>query len=92
MKKSEELLKIDNFERALKAVLVYQGIECSSPRNCIKESLKAELIDDDEIILDMLDDRNKSSHIYSEVTSEEIFGRKKGVYQHYMLDLNLKNM
>ncbi len=124
MKKSEVLLKIDNFERALnrlkeaveraeddldkdgviqrfeftvellwkalKSILAYQGIECLSPRNCIKESFKANLINDDEVILDMLDDRNKSSHIYSEATSEEIFGRIKGVYLHYMLNLNLK--
>ncbi len=124
MKKSEVLLKIDNFERALnrlkeaveraeddldkdgviqrfeftvellwkalKSILAYQGIECLSPRNCIKESFKANLINDDEVILDMLDDRNKSSHIYSKATSEEIFGRIKGVYLHYMLNLNLK--
>jgi len=100
MKKSDVLLKIQNFEKALrrlneaieraeddldrdgviqrfeftiellwktlKAILNYQGIECYSPRNCIKEAFKAKLIDDDEIILDMLEDRNLSSHIYNE--------------------------
>jgi len=76
--------------KALNVILAYQGIECYSPRSCVKEGFKANLIDDDEIILDMLEDRNKSSHIYSEVTSEEIFERIKRVYLSYLLNLNLK--
>ena len=125
MQKSEVLVKIENFQRALnrldeavqrakddldkdgviqrfeftiellwkvlKAILAYQGIECYSPRNCIKEAYKAYLIDDDEIILDMLEDRNKSSHVYSETTSEEIFERIKKVYINYLKNLNLKD-
>ncbi|WP_457640376.1 nucleotidyltransferase substrate binding protein [Persephonella sp.] len=124
MKKSEVLIKIQNFEKALqrlkeaverakddldrdgviqrfeftvellwktlKSVLEYQGIECYSPRACIKEAFKANIIDDDEIILDMLEDRNKSSHIYDEETSEEIFERIKNVYIEYLDKLNLK--
>ena len=124
MQKSEVLVKIDNFQRALnrldeavqrakddldkdgviqrfeftvellwkvlKAILAYQGIECYSPRNCIKEAYKTYLIDDDEIILDMLEDRNKSSHVYSETISEEIFERIKKVYVNYLKNLNLK--
>ncbi len=124
MKKSEVLIKIQNFEKALqrlkeavekakddldkdgviqrfeftvgllwktlKAILAYQGIECYSPRNCIKEAFKANIINDDEIILDMLEDRNKSSHIYDEQTSEEIFERIKRVYIDYLDKLNLK--
>jgi len=77
--------------KALKAILEYQGIECYSPRNCIKEAFKANIIDDDEIILDMLEDRNKSSHIYNEDMSEEIFERIKNVYLEYLENLNLRN-
>ena len=125
MQKSEVLVKIENFQRALnrldeavqrakddldkdgviqrfeftiellwkvlKAILTYQGIECYSPRNYIKEAYKTYLIDDDEIILDMLEDRNKSSHVYSETTSEEIFERIKKVYINYLKNLNLKD-
>ncbi len=124
MQKSEVLVKIDNFERALKrlkeaveraeddldkdgviqrfeftvellwkalrSILAYHGIDCYSPRSCIKESFKSRLIDDDEIILDILEDRNRSSHIYSEKTSEEIFERIKRVYLNYMMNLKLK--
>ena len=77
--------------KVLKAILNYQGIECYSPRSCIKEAFKVNLIEDDEIILDMLEDRNRSSHIYSETTSEEIFERIKKVYVEYLLSLNLKD-
>ncbi|WP_457622327.1 nucleotidyltransferase substrate binding protein [Persephonella sp.] len=124
MKKSDVLLKIKTFEKALerleeaaniakdeldrdgtiqrfefavellwktlKAILEYQGIDCYSPRNCIKEAFKANLIDDDEIILDMLEDRNLSSHIYSEATSKEIFTRIKNIYIPYLKRLNLE--
>ena len=76
--------------KALKSILNYQGIECYSPRSCIKEAFKANLIEDDEVILDMLEDRNRSSHIYSEVTSEEIFNRIKRIYLDYLIKLDLK--
>ncbi len=123
MKKSDVLLKIQKFEKALerlreaviqakdeldkdgviqrfeftvemlwktlKAILEYQGIECYSPRNCVKEAFKANIIGDDEIILDMLEDRNLSSHIYDQKVSEEIFQRIKNVYLSYLESLNL---
>ncbi len=123
MKKSDVLLKVKKFEKALerlreaviqakdeldkdgviqrfeftvemlwktlKAILEYQGIECYSPRNCVKEAFKANIIGDDEIILDMLEDRNLSSHIYDQKVSEEIFQRIKSVYLPYLENLNL---
>ena len=124
MQKSDVLLKIDNFEKALyrldeaiqraeddldkdgviqrfeftvellwktlKAILAYQGIECYSPRNCIKEAFKANIIDDDEIILDMMEDRNRSLYIYSEIVSKEIFEKIARIYIKYLKDLHLK--
>ena len=123
MKKSDVLLKIQKFEKALerlreaviqakdeldkdgviqrfeftvemlwetlKAILEYEGIECYSPRNCVKEAFKANIIGDDEIILDMLEDRNLSSHMYDQKVSEEIFQRVKNVYLSYLENLNL---
>ncbi len=66
--------------KAIKAVLEYNKIECYSPRDCIKSAFRHGIIDDDEIILDMLDDRNASSHIYDEKEAEKIFKRIKSVY------------
>lgn len=76
--------------KTLKAILEYKYIQCNSPRSCIKEAFKAGLIDDDEIILDMLEDRNRSSHIYDSSVSEEIFSRIKAVYLEYLLRLDLR--
>ena len=124
MKKSDVLIKIENFEnalkrleeavliakdeldkdgviqrfeftvemlwKALKAILNYQGIECYSPRSCIKEAFRADIIDDDEVVLDMLEDRNLSSSIYDRLKNEEIYERIKRVYVDYLKNLNLK--
>jgi len=124
MTKSEALLKIKNFEKALnrldegvkeakneldkdgviqrfeftvellwkalRAVLLYQGIECFSPRNCVKEAFKAKIINDDEIILDMLEDRNVSSHVYNEEKAKALFERIKNIYLEYLKNLDLK--
>lgn len=66
--------------KTLKRVLNYNMEECYGSKDCLKKAFKYGLIDDDEILLDMLEDRNKSSHIYNEALSEEIFERIKAVY------------
>ena len=71
---------VELFWKTLKLLLAYQGIDCASPRRCIKEAFRAGLIGDDEILLDMLEDRNRSSYIYDESTAEEIFERIVKVY------------
>ena len=80
---------IEMLWKALRAVLLYQGIECYSPRSCSKEAFRANIIEDDEVILDMLEDKF-SSHVYNESKSEEIFYRIKEVYLDYLLNLDLK--
>jgi len=66
--------------KTLKVLLAYNKVECTSPRDCVKKAFRYGLIEDDDIVLDMLDDRNRSSHIYDEKTSREIFERIKEVY------------
>jgi len=67
--------------KTLKIILEYNGIDASGdPKHCIKEAFKYGYIKDDEIIFNMLDDRNLSSHIYDEKNSQEIFERIKNVY------------
>ena len=76
--------------KALKAILQYKGIECNSPRDCIKKAFLYGVIDDDEILLDMLEDRNLSSHTYDEATAREIFGRIKNFYLKTLEELKLE--
>lgn len=48
------------FWKTIRLVLLYEGFECRSPRSCIKEAFKHGFIVDDEIFLDMLEDRKKN--------------------------------
>lgn len=49
-------------------------------------------IDGDEILLDMIEDRNRSPHVYNEKTAEAIFTRIQKIYapaiQKVLQDLN----
>ena len=73
--------------KTLRRLLHYQGVECQSPRNCIKLAFRHGLIDDDEIILDMIDDRNRSSHVYSDETAQEIFIRIREIFAGHIRQL-----
>jgi len=71
------------FEQAwkvLKAFLEDEGIECKSPKGCLKEAYAVGFIDDEKVWLKMLADRNNSSHIYSFEVSREIFENLKALY------------
>lgn len=76
------------FEQAWKTVqkfLRFEGVDCNSPRNCIKEAFSIGLVSDGELWLDMLDDRNMTSHIYDETETKNIYNRIKTQYT-VMLD------
>lgn len=61
--------------RLMRSVLVYEGIEVSTPRGTIREGWKLGLIDDAEKWLDMLEKRKLSAHVYNEVTAMDIYQR-----------------
>ena len=67
--------------KALKIYLEYQGILVKTPRDSFVEAFRIDLISDEKIFLDMLEDRNNTSHIYDKKTSEKIFNRIKKKYQ-----------
>ena len=71
---------VELFWKTLKKILEYNKVECYSPRDCVKKAFRYGIIDDDEIILDMLEDRNRSSHIYNEEEALKIFERISRVY------------
>ena len=66
--------------KTLKKILSYNKVECFSPRDCVKKAFRFGIIEDDEIILDMLDDRNRSSLTYNEEEINKIFERMEKVY------------
>jgi nucleotidyltransferase substrate binding protein (TIGR01987 family) len=64
---------MEMFWRTLKKVLSYEKIESITPRDTLSKAFQFQLIDDEAIWLKMLDDRNRTSHIYSQTESKEIF-------------------
>lgn len=71
------------FELAWKlarAVLNYSGIEADTPRYVIKEAYKAKIIQEGDEWIDMLEDRNKTSHIYDEKQALKIYQKIKDAH------------
>ena len=78
------------FELLWKALRIYledQGRECKSPKDCLKQAFRYGLITDEQLFLGMLEDRNKTSHIYNRAKGEEIFQNIKGKYYPAMSQL-----
>ncbi|WP_447975541.1 nucleotidyltransferase substrate binding protein [Nitrospira sp. Kam-Ns4a] len=64
------------FELAWKAVqrcLREEGIQCRSPRGCLREAFTFGLIADDPRWITMIEDRNLTSHTYDETTAQKVF-------------------
>ena len=67
-----------SFDLSWKCIQLYarrEGVECYSPRACIKTSFQLNLIDYDTDWLKMLDDRNLTVHIYKEKYADEVYSR-----------------
>jgi len=74
--------------KTLRLFLLTEGIITKSPKEALKESFHFGLIKDEEIFLDMLDDRNQTSHIYSEDVTKEIVRRIKKFYLSKLIELS----
>lgn len=61
--------------KAVKRYLDYIGIGCTEPRMCFKEALTQKAITREDIWIDMIEQRNLSSHIYDEDEIKEILGK-----------------
>ncbi len=71
----------------LRAILVYRGIDVNSPRNTIKEAFREKLIQDGEAWIEMLEDRNSTSHTYDEILAKEIYSKVKNNHFIYLKKL-----
>jgi len=80
------------FDLAWKCIKSYarrEGIECNSPRSCLKVAFQLNLISYDENWLKMLDDRNLAVHIYREEYAEELYSRLS-LYEGLFKELAMK--
>ena len=76
--------------KTMKRFLEMQGLICNSPRGCLKEAFQAELIQNEAVWLQMLADRNASTHLYDQTVSREIFNRIKTQFISEFLEIHRK--
>ncbi len=76
--------------KTLKEYLEYEKIgEFNSPRGTIKECFRIRLIENAEQWLDMLDDRDLTSHTYDEEITKEIY--RNIITKYYNILINTRN-
>lgn len=63
--------------KLMQAYLRVQGIEAASPRAAIKEAFRVGWLPDGDGWIDMLGDRNKTSHLYDEAAAQTIYDKIK---------------
>lgn len=63
------------FWKLLKAILEQKGIEAQYPRDVMQQAYQGNLIDDEEMWIAMLKDRNLTSHTYDKKLADDIFKR-----------------
>lgn len=71
------------FWKCLQAYCAFQGIECISPRESIRQAFRLKVLSNDGTFFEMLEDRNLSSHSYNEKVADEIYSKLKR-YSHAM--------
>jgi nucleotidyltransferase substrate binding protein (TIGR01987 family) len=63
------------FWKVLKKILLYEGEESTTPRDTIAKAYRYSLINDEEVWIDMMNDRNKTSHMYDENSAELVYNK-----------------
>jgi len=58
--------------KVMKDYLENEGFQPKTPRQTIKMAFQAEIIEEVEVWMDALDDRNLTSHTYNENTAEQV--------------------
>lgn len=59
--------------KLLKRIAEQKQMECFSPRLAFQAAFKMELIDDEQLFVDIIEARNRTSHVYSEEGAEKIY-------------------
>jgi nucleotidyltransferase substrate binding protein (TIGR01987 family) len=72
--------------KSLKHVLKDSGLICQSPKSCFKEAFSQGWIKDEELWLQMLSDRNLTTHTYDEILAAKVY-KKLPMYLVAMLEI-----
>jgi nucleotidyltransferase substrate binding protein (TIGR01987 family) len=77
---------IELFWKALKRILENEEVQTSSPKDVMQKAYKYNLINDEEIWLEMLHQRNQTSHTYQLELADKIYTEIKKTYCLAMLE------
>lgn len=64
---------VELYWKVLRKFLAYEQIEAFTPREVLRNSYQYGLIDDEQVWIAMLNDRNKTSHVYKKEDAQRIF-------------------
>lgn len=79
----------DLFWKTLKDIFQARGADVQFPKDVLKAAYQGSLISDSKIYIDMLFDRNESSHIYDLYNADRIYSNIKTIYLPLLLhDMN----
>lgn len=68
---------IELYWKTLKRMLAFEGIQTGTPRDSLQQAYQAGWLADETTWLQMLKDRNQTSHIYNEALARQIYQRIK---------------
>lgn len=69
------------FWKMLRRALLENGVETGTPREAIEKAYQAKWLNDEKLWIQMLRDRNRTSHVYEEEIAREIFSKIPEYYQ-----------
>lgn len=76
--------------KVMKYFLNSEGLtEAKAPRSTIRTGFNNEIIQDAKLWIDMIEDRNLTTHTYSQSTSDEIYGKIINFYYKELEDFYL---
>jgi len=82
---------IELYWKTLKRVLLSEGIEAITPKETLKEAFQAGWLENEEAWLQMLKDRNLTSHTYDEKVAILIVHNIKGYFPEMMATFSRLN-
>lgn len=64
---------IELFWKVLKKILAYEEIDSTTPKDVLSKAFQFSMIDDEQMWLEMLRDRNNTSHVYKYEDAKRVF-------------------
>ncbi len=71
---------IELYWKVLKKFLAFEKVETTTPRDVLAKAYQFGLIDDEKVWLEMLDDRNITSHLYRQKEAKRVFEKIMTLY------------